>query len=321
MFETATAVVVFLFGLVIGSFLNVCIHRIPRVFAETQTNFLRTSFLQLAAITAPPSACPKCGTRIKPYDNIPVLSYAILRGRCRFCRGPISFVYPLVELLSGVLFLACYRAFGLTATGAKWAFFSSLVVVLIFTDVFRRILPDLINLAGFFGGLVFSIFVPVGDGSALWLSHRWSAYPWPELVSLADALLGAALGSGLLWAVGEVYFRIRGREGMGLGDVKMMAMAGTFLGSKFALMTIFIGSLAGSVAGLTLIGGLYLAGWKRSAASRAARRGLGSERALRWALAQRYQLPFGVFLGIGALISAFFGHAIIGWYSALFRVV
>jgi leader peptidase (prepilin peptidase)/N-methyltransferase len=319
-FETATAVVVFLFGLAIGSFLNVCIHRIPRVATDARTGLLRTCFLQLAAITAPPSACPGCGARIKPYDNIPVLSYALLRGRCRSCRAPISFVYPLVELLTGFLFLASYYFFGITPVGAKWAFFSSLIVVLIFTDIFRRMLPDLINLGGFLAGLAFSVVVPVGDGTALWLSHRLSSFPMPALVSLLDALVGAALGSGLLWLVGEAYFRLRGREGMGLGDVKMMAMVGTFLGTKLALMTIFIGSLSGSVIGMALILGLHAAGWKRDVAMRAARRHLGSERALRWALAQRYQLPFGVFLGIGALIAAFWGDSITAWYSSLFRV-
>lgn len=270
---------VFLFGLVVGSFLNVCILRIP----------------ERKSVVLPSSACPKCGAHIRPYDNIPVLSYLILRGKCRKCKARISPMYPLVELLTGVLFLGCYVAFGLTAETAKWAAFSALLIVLVFTDLRERILPDVVNYSGLAIGLVVSFFIPPSDGTAQWLSNRMFAFPPPATVlSFADALLGAAVGSALLWLVSEAYFRLRGREGMGLGDVKMMLMVGAFLGAKRTLLTIFAGSVLGSVLGLAFI----LARRKES----------------------DYELPFGSFLGMAALLVVFFGTPVVDWYQALVRM-
>lgn len=267
---------VFAFGLAIGSFLNVCIRRIPAGIS----------------IVAPASRCPACRTPIKPYDNVPVASYLILRGKCRACQAPISPVYPAVELLTGFLFLVCLLAFGPTLAAVKWAVFSCLIVVLLFTDILERILPDVVNFTGLGIGLLFSLLVDVNDGAAAWLSRRMFEFPPPApALSLVDALLGAALGGGLLWVVAEGYFRLRGREGMGLGDVKMMLLLGTFLGPQRTLLTILSGSLLGSVVGLAWI-----------------------------ALARKnrdYELPFGTFLGAGALLVVFFGTPALAWYRSL----
>lgn len=271
--------IAFLFGLVVGSFLNVCILRIPAG----------------ASIVRPGSHCPACSAPIKPYDNIPVLSWLILRGKCRACGAPIPPLYPAVELLTGLLFLACFAAYGLTPEAAKWAVFSALLVVLVFTDLRERILPDKINYAGFALALVLSLFTKPVDGTALWLANRLFDFPPPApALSFVDALLGAAAGSGVLWLVAEGYFRLRGREGMGLGDVKMMLMAGAFLGLKRTVLTILVGSLLGSVIGLAVIV--------------IARKG------------RDYELPFGTFLGAAALLVVFFGTPVVTWYQSLLAV-
>ncbi|HEY0703157.1 MAG TPA: prepilin peptidase [Candidatus Acidoferrales bacterium] len=270
---------VFLFGLIIGSFLNVCILRIPTG----------------KSIVMPASACPKCGTAIRPYDNIPVLSYLILGGKCRGCKTKISPMYPLVEFLTGMLFFACYYAFGISVETLKWATFSAVLIVLIFTDIRERILPDVVNYTGLVLGLAFSFFVTPGDGTAMWISNRIFRFPPPQpVLGLVDALLGAAVGGGLLWLVSEAYFRLRGREGMGLGDVKMMLMVGAFLGPKRTLLTILAGSVLGSVLGIAVI----LA------------RGKDAD----------YELPFGTFLGAGALLVVFFGTPLVEWYQSLLMV-
>ena len=267
---------VFLFGLVIGSFLNVCILRIPGG----------------KSIVRPASACPKCGAAIRPYDNIPVLSWVMLGGRCRKCKARISPMYPLVELLTGLLFFACYFAFGLTPEAAKWAAFSAIMIVLVFTDLRERILPDVVNYTGLALGLAISVFTPPSDGTSLWIASHLFAYPPPApVLSFTDAVLGAAIGSGLLWVVSEGYFRLRGREGMGLGDVKMMLMAGAFLGAKRTLLTILAGSVLGSILGIAFI----LARRKQS----------------------DYELPFGTFLGAAALLVVFFGTPVVHWYQSL----
>jgi leader peptidase (prepilin peptidase) / N-methyltransferase len=270
---------VFLFGLLIGSFLNVCIVRIPAG----------------KSIVLPASACPKCGAPIKPYDNIPVVSYLLLGGKCRGCRTKISPMYPLVELLNGALYLVCYLAFGMTIETLKWSIFSSLLLILVFTDLRERILPDVINYTGFAIALVLSLFVPPSDGSAQWIANHYFAFPPPmPVISLADAIFGAAFGSGILWIISEGYFRLRKREGMGLGDVKMMLMAGAFLGLKRTVLTILLGSILGSIIGVAFI----------------AIRRKGTD----------YELPFGTFLGAGALIVVFYGTPFVNWYMSLLRV-
>lgn len=268
-----------LFGLVIGSFLNVCIVRIPIG----------------RSIVMPASACPTCGAGVRPYDNVPVVSYLVLRGKCRSCKTKISPIYPVVELLTGFLFWACYYAFGLTAEAAKWAAFSAILIVLVFTDLRERILPDVVNFTGLGIGLVMSFFTKPGDGTAAWIAGRLFEYPPPEpVLSFVDAVLGALLGGGLLWLVGVVYFKMRGREGMGLGDVKMMLMVGAFLGIKKTLLTILTGSVLGSVLGIIFI----LARRKES----------------------DYELPFGTFLGAAALLVMFFGSPVVEWYQSLLRI-
>jgi leader peptidase (prepilin peptidase)/N-methyltransferase len=291
------------FGLVIGSFLNVCIRRIP----------------QGLSIVLPASRCPRCQTPIKPYDNIPVLSWVLLGGRCRACRAPISAVYPAVELLTGLLFAGCVARFGLTLVAVKWAVFSALLMVLIFTDIFERILPDKVNFLGFLAGLAFSLVVPVGDGTALWLTRLTQTQLSARALSLADALLGAVLVSLPLWLFAEVFSRLIGRAAMGFGDVKMMVMVGSFLGFQQTFLTLLLGAISGTVIGGAGVVLLFAAGWKRPVAVRAARRKLGSESALRWALARRYELPLGTFLGAAAVGVVFFGPGMIAWYASLFR--
>jgi leader peptidase (prepilin peptidase) / N-methyltransferase len=277
--STLIGIFVFLFGLIIGSFLNVCILRIPSG----------------KSIVLPASACPKCGEAIRAYDNIPVLSYLVLGGKCRGCKTKISPMYPLVEFLTALLFLGCFYAFGISVETAKWAAFSAIMVVLVFTDLRERILPDVVNFTGLAIGLIFSLFIKPTDGTALWIANHLFEYPPPApVLSLVDAILGAAVGGGLLWLVSEAYFKLRGREGMGLGDVKMMLMAGAFLGAKRTLLTILAGSLLGSVLGVAII------------------------------LARRkdadYELPFGTFLGAGALLVVFFGTPLVNWYQSLLMV-
>ena len=298
-------VVVFCFGLIIGSFLNVCIVRIPK----------------RKSIVLPPSACPSCGARIRPYDNIPVVSWIVLGGRCRSCKARISPIYPIVELMTAVLWAACYRVFGLTVESLKWGIFSAILIVLIFTDLRDRILPDSVNYTGLVLALLLSLAVSPTDGTSAWLTRHTLSAPLPApALSLADAALGAALGSGLLWIVSDLYFRFRRREGMGLGDVKMMLMAGAFLGPKRTFLMILIGSLLGSVLGLLVIGFLYLGGWKKTVALRGNRRGLGAVTRLRCMLAQRYQLPFGSYLGIAGIAVMFWGSPVVNWYESLLRV-
>jgi leader peptidase (prepilin peptidase) / N-methyltransferase len=268
--------VALLLGLIIGSFLNVCIVRIPRG----------------ESIVRPPSHCTGCGREIRPYDNIPVISWLVLGGKCRVCKTAISWMYPTVELVTGLLFLACAAAFGPTLLGVKWAILSALVITLVATDIRERILPDKINFFGLAVAIVISGFLPPADGVSTWLSSKMFDFPPPmPVLSVADSLLGALVGGGLLWVVAEGYFRLRGREGMGLGDVKMMAMVGAFVGLEGTLLAILIGSLLGSVIGLAFIA-IFRKG-------------------------QDYELPFGAFLGAGTMIVVFFGTRMLDWYQTV----
>ena len=296
----------FILGLAFGSFLNVCIYRLP---------------LGLSVVT-PRSACPKCKKSIAFYDNMPVLSWLILRGRCRHCKTPISPRYLLIELLTGVLFLACYWYFGLTISTLKYCAFGFLLLGLIFTDAETKLLPDKMTLPGLGLGLIFSLIVPVHDLASQFLPGMVS---WPfsgdvsmRILSLLDALLGAALGASFIYGAGAIYLRWRGMEGMGFGDVKLMAMVGAFLGIKLTVFTIFGASLAGSLFGLTTVFVVWLKRthrfMRRLANAQAARR-----RA--WQSAQMvyryYQMPFGVFLGSMAIFALFFGNRLLHWYGRL----
>ena len=256
----------------------------------------------------PGSRCPRCETLIKWYDNVPVLGWLWLRGKCRACGLPISPMYPLVELATALLFVACYLQFGLTQAMLKWLFFTCLIMVLTITDLRVRMLPDVVNWPGFAVGLFFSTVVPPGDGIAARLTESlFRRVPSIRFQGLLDGVLGAAFGSLLLWGVAEAYKRVRGREGMGMGDVKMMAMVGAFLGLRGAFLTILLGTLLGTLLGVGLILGLYAVGWQRQLAARANRRGLGTVDSLRWFIASQYQLPLGTFLGIGALAVVYLG--------------
>ena len=289
----------FLFGIVIGSFLNVCISRIPEGLS----------------IVRPGSRCPRCLTPIKAYDNVPILGWLWLRGKCRTCALPISPMYPIVELLTGLLFLLTYWTFEFTVYTPKFLIFACLIIVLVVTDLNVRLLPDAINWPGFAIGVLLSLRIPMYDaaGYTMLRALRLGRLPAPVL-GVLDSLLGAAFGSFLLWGAAALYRAVRKREGMGMGDVKMMAMVGAFLGVYGGFLTIFIGTLLGSIVGISTVVALYLVHWKQLVAVRASRRGLGSVGSLRWALAAQYQFPLGTFLGIAALFVVY----VVPWIEVYF---
>jgi leader peptidase (prepilin peptidase)/N-methyltransferase len=291
--ETVIPFFFFLIGIVIGSFLNVCISRIP----------------EGVSVISPGSRCPRCLKPIKPYDNIPVFGWLLLRGKCRNCSLPISPMYPLVEFATGLIFVLTYYECGITLLTLKWLLFSCLIIVLVVTDFRVRLLPDLVNFPGMAMGIVLAFRVPIADSTAgmffFLLGFRKFPFQTDLFFNVLTAVLGALVGSMLLWGAAALYKLVRRREGMGMGDVKMMAMVGAFLGPRGAFLTILLGTLLGSVIGLLWIGLLYLFGWKRALAERAAKRGLASVSSIRWAIASQYQLPLGTFLGIGALAAVY----------------
>lgn len=242
-------------GLAVGSFLNVCIHRLPRG----------------QSLNSPPSRCPSCEYRLRWIDNIPVLSYVMLGGRCRKCRARISIRYPIVELITMALFVLHGFVFGWSALLVPRLVFACAMVVLFAIDLEHQLLPNVITLPGIVVGLIASTVLPPG---------------------IVDALIGVAIGGGVLWLIGEAYFRYSGQEGMGGGDVKMLAMIGAFLGWKLVLVTLVLSSITGSIIGLAVI---------------AARKG-----------GMKYALPYGTFLALGALVASLAGEAIVNWYVGLY---
>jgi leader peptidase (prepilin peptidase)/N-methyltransferase len=284
-------------GAVIGSFLNVVIHRLPRE----------------ESIVFPNSRCPHCEAAIKPYDNIPVISYLILRGRCRSCRAPISMRYPAVEALTALLYGLVFWHDGLTPALCFDLPFVTALVALIFIDAEHMLLPNLITYPGLVFALVARLALPFLMGDAafedLRMLARLDAFAgWPIwAVSLAGAGLGALLGGGSLWLIGWLWERLRGVEAMGLGDVKMMFMVGAYLGWRLTILNIFIAVFLGSFVGL----GAVL--WQTY-------REVGSASKL-FKLVQRRELdlqiplPFGIFLGIAAILSLIFGGGIVSWYA------
>lgn len=273
-------------------------------------------------MATPRSACPNCKRPIAFYDNIPVLSWVVLRGRCRHCEAPISPRYLVIELLNGVLWTICYWHFGFSLSTLKYCVFSFLILGLIFTDAETKLLPDKLTLPGLVLGVIFSVFVPVNDLASQFLPGALNL-PFSEdisvhLFSLVDALLGAAVGASFIYGVGAIYLRWRGMEGMGFGDVKLMAMVGAFLGVKLTVLTIFAASVTGSLFGLTTVLIVWLKRthrfMKRLANAQAARR-------RGWQSAQMvyryYQMPFGVFLGSMAVFALFFGNQLLRWYGRL----
>jgi leader peptidase (prepilin peptidase)/N-methyltransferase len=245
-----------LFGLCIGSFLNVCIYRLPR----------------RESLAFPPSRCTSCGRRLSWFDNIPVISWTVVGGRCRTCGAPISLMYPIVEATTAAVFASGYLLYGLTALGAVRVAFACALIVLFVIDLQHRILPNVITVPGIVIGFVCSLFLPPG---------------WRE------SLIGIVIGGGTLYVIAEVYFRVRHIEGLGMGDVKLLAMIGAFLGWKLVLLTLILASLAGSIVGLALITS-----------------GRGN---------MKLALPFGTFLAVGAVIAATWGDPIVEWYVGIYR--
>jgi leader peptidase (prepilin peptidase) / N-methyltransferase len=244
-----------LIGLTIGSFLNVCIYRIPRG----------------ESVVSPPSRCTSCGRRLAAYHNIPVVSWMALGGRCAWCRAPVSARYPAIETLTAVVFALHGLVFEPGALLVVRLAFAAALIVLAFIDLDHRILPNPITVGGVVAGVAASVFLPPG---------------------LKDALIGVAIGGGVLWAIGEAYFRLRGIEGMGMGDVKMLGMVGAFLGWKAVLVTLVLASLTGAIVGVAM---LRLRG-----------------------NAMKYQLPFGTFLSAAAFVASLAGNELVTWYLSFY---
>ena len=269
-----TYLFVALFGLVFGSFLNVCIARIP---------------LGLS-IVHPRSKCPRCHHPIRWHDNIPVLSYAWLRGRCRDCREPISIIYPLVEILNAALLLAAFMVDGLSLSFLRDAIFIMALLVLVFTDLFERRIPHVVTVPGIAIGLAFSWFVPVDSRPVVPVLLHYGVIPPLALVSPIGAVTGGLVAGGLFYAVGELFYLVRRKEGLGFGDVMLMLMVGTFLGLPLALLTVLFGSLLGAVVGLPF-----------ELLSR-------KHRHFRW--------PYGSFLGAAGIYTCLWGNH---WLDAYLR--
>jgi leader peptidase (prepilin peptidase)/N-methyltransferase len=242
------------FGAIAGSFLNVLIYRLPLG----------------RSVVWPSSACPHCGRELSWYENVPVVSYLALRARCRTCRAGISIRYPFVEALTAAMFAAGWWYYGPGVLLASRLVFGCALIALFAIDLEHHLLPNAITVPGVVAGLALSLFTEPG----------WQA-----------SLIGALAGGGALYAIAEAYYRVRHEEGLGMGDVKMLAMIGAFLGWKLALVTLMMASLAGTVVGLGLI---------------ASRRG-----------GMKYALPFGTFLALGAAVAATIGPALLDWYLGL----
>lgn len=248
-----------LLGLVTGSFLNVVVHRLPRGIS--------TVF--------PRSSCPVCGAPIRALDNLPVVSWVLLRGRCRRCGASISPRYPLIEIVTGALFVGCAERFDFSFASLAGALFCSSMVALAAIDVEHYLLPDRITLPGILAGVALQWFLPSGPTT-----------PWPGPVG---ALLGVAAGAAVLLAAYGGWWLVRREEGLGLGDVKMLAMIGAFLGWRGVAVSLLLGAFGGAFVGLSLIA--------------IGRGGMKS------------RLPFGAFLAAGALVALFFGPALVSLYA------
>ena len=261
---TFFALYAFAIGAIVGSFLNVVIHRFPRE----------------ESIVFPASHCPHCNQAIRWYDNIPVLSFLILGAKCRACRGPIAWRYPLVELANGLFYLAIYQRTGVSFALPILAAFVSMTIALIFIDADIQILPDAIDLPGIVVGLVAGVLALGAQYPMMTLASSW-----------VDSLVGALIGGGIFVAIIGIYWLVRRIEGMGQGDIKMMAMIGALLGWRAVPAVLLVASITGAMVGLPLA--------------------MRSERGMQVAL------PFGVFLGFAALAVLFFGPTLSAWYLTL----
>jgi len=296
-----------LFGLIFGSFLNVCIYRLP---------------LGLSVVS-PRSACPQCGVPIASFDNIPVLSWLILRGRCRHCHVRITPRYAIVELVCGLLFLFSYMQAGPSVNAVKGCVLCFLFLGLTFTDAETHLLPDAMTLPGLAIALIFSFFSEV-SGPAFYFfpvpPHSSSALFFQiGLRSLANALMGAAIGSGLLYGVGWLYLKLRNIDGIGFGDVKLMAMAGAFLGPVLTLFVLCTASLLGGLFGIFVLATVF---HKRLARYRVHLKNRAVSRA--WQAAQvamhGIEIPFGVFLSAMSIAAWFYGAQLIRAYLDMFSI-
>ena len=280
--EVVGYIFVFILGAIVGSFLNVVIHRVPRE----------------QSIVFPNSACPGCGTSIKFYDNIPLFGWLFLRGKCRACSAPISARYPAVELLTAALFVLVFWNIGLTPILPAYLAFVSAIVALIFIDAEHMILPNVITYPLLVLALAIRIIFPLvftenyfSDTNFFPATYLTGQPAW--LVSLSGAVFGALVGGGSLWLVGAVWKALRGVDAMGLGDVKMMLGVGALLGWRLAFLAIFLGAFSGALIGIVII-------------ARQKDKDLQT------------QIPFGIFLGIGSILALLFGEQLIGWYLRMF---
>ncbi len=252
MHDSTLHILTFILGAVVGSFLNVCIYRLPKK----------------ESIIKPSSHCPGCNQPIRFYDNIPLISYVILKGRCRFCQTRISLRYPLVELLSGLLSLALFVKFGFSFELPVYLVLGWSLLLVTFIDLDTQTIPDVITLPGIILGFLASFLIP----------H----------VKYWQSFIGILLGGGILYVVALLYYSLTKKEGMGGGDIKLMAMIGAFFGYNAVFPVIFIASLIG-----TLVGVIVIIVWKKD---------------------RRYAIPFGPFLATGALIYLFWGEQLIRWH-------
>lgn len=280
--DTVGYVFVFVFGAAVGSFLNVVIHRVPRE----------------ESIVFPNSACPKCGAKIRSYDNIPVISWLLLRGKCRGCAEPISFRYPAVELVNALLWALVFYHFGFTPMFGVGIVFVSVALALMFIDAEHMILPNVITypfaVGAFLVRLLFPLLLVGFQFSDMTHTPLDGLTQYPDwLVSITGALLGALAGGGSLWLVGELWKRLRGVEAMGLGDVKMMIGFGAIMGWRLSILAIFLAAFAGAVIGMAIIS-------------------IKKDKDL------QTQIPFGIFLGIGSVIAFLYGDRMLAWYLGYF---
>lgn len=252
-----TEFLVFIFGICIGSFLNVCIYRLP----------------ESKSIVHPRSMCPSCGTLIASYDNLPIFSYMALRGKCRHCGARISFRYPAIEFISGIFAVGVFLKYGLSLEALIYYTFIATLLVITFIDIDHQIIPDVISLPG----------IPIFFAASFAL---------PD-VTLVESIVGILIGGGSLWIVAQLYYVLTRKEGMGGGDIKLLAMMGAVIGWKGVLFTIFVASAIGTVVGMLVM--------------------------LKTRTSMKLKVPFGPFLAIGAIAYIFLGPQLITWYFNLLR--
>ncbi len=268
------AILAGIFGLLIGSFLNVCIYRWPRDLS----------------VVSPRSRCPSCETTIAWYDNVPVLSWILLRARCRNCGAAISARYAFVEALTAACFFWICRSGGIAPDTLKSCLFVSMLIGLVFSDLETLLLPDQFTIGGFWIGLVLSAFIPVSDSIFATVAALAGYAPGPRVAAVGESAMGGLLPAAIFWFLGWAFEKLRHKEGLGFGDVKMIAMIGAFLGLRGALLSIVLASVTGSVFGLA-----WIVATRKDAST--------------------YQLPFGSFLGAGAILTVLAGQ---DWYWRLF---